>query len=105
MVAKGGEEGQEIRLTSRRFALTVGEPVRFNLLTSTHLHITQEQRVQNGALVTIDTDKFQPQPPYIVTLPALAPTELAANQKQRVEVQLPCKLTEVGTLQIVCQSQ
>lgn len=60
LLAKGSEEGQEIRLTSRRFALTVGEPVRFNLLTSTHEHITQEQRVQNGALFTIDTDKFQP---------------------------------------------
>lgn len=102
MLAKGSEEGQEIRLTSRRFALTVGEPVRFNLLTSTHDHVTQEQRVQNGALFTIDTDKFQPLPPYIVTLPALDPTELAANQKQRVEVQLACQLTEVGTLQIVC---
>ncbi|HFG1569918.1 TPA: Hsp70 family protein [Vibrio cholerae] len=102
LLAKGSEEGQEIRLTSRRFALTVGEPVRFNLLTSTHEHITQEQRVQNGALFTIDTDKFQPLPPYIVTLPALDPTELAANQKQRVEVQLACQLTEMGTLQIVC---
>ncbi|EEY38659.1 Hsp70 family protein [Vibrio mimicus] len=102
LLAKGSEEGQEIRLTSRRFSLTVGEPVRFNLLTSTHDQIVPEQKVQNGALLSIDPDKFQPLPPYVLTLPALNETPLAANQKQRVEVQLACQLTEVGTLQMVC---
>ncbi|EQA4696860.1 Hsp70 family protein [Vibrio cholerae] len=102
LLAKGSEEGQEIRLTSRRFSLTVGEPVRFNLLTSTHDQIVPEQKVQNGALLPIDPDKFQPLPPYVLTLPALDETPLAANQKQRVEVQLACQLTEVGTLQMVC---
>lgn len=102
LLAKGCEEGQEIRLTSRRFALTVGEPVRFNLLTSTHDQIVADQKVQNGALLAIDPDKFQPLPPYVLTLPALDDVQLSANQKQRVEVQLACQLTEVGTLQMVC---
>ncbi|QIL84506.1 hsp70 family protein [Vibrio sp. HDW18] len=102
LLAKGSREGQEIRLTSRRFALTVGEPVRFNLLTSTHGQISADGKIQNGALVAIDPDKFQPLPPYIVSLPALNTRELAANQKQRIAVQLACQLTEVGTLNMVC---
>lgn len=102
LLAKGTEEGQEIRLTSRRFSLTLGEPVRFNLLTSTHDRLTDDVTVQNGVLVPIDADKFQPLPPYITTLQGDDTVELHANQKQRVEVQLACQLTEVGTLKIEC---
>ena len=104
LLAKGTEEGQEIRLTSRRFSLTLGEPVRFNLLTSTHDALTDSVAVQNGVLVAVNPDKFQPLPPYITTLQGDENIQLHANQKQRVEVQLACQLTEVGTLKIECVS-
>ncbi|MGL6315570.1 Hsp70 family protein [Vibrio sp. WXL103] len=103
LLAKGTEEGHEIRLSGRRFALTLGEPVRFNLLTSTHDTLADGAQIQNGLLCPIDPDYFSPLPPSITTLDSQG-AELAANQKERVEVQLACKLTEVGTLSIECVS-
>ncbi|OLQ90326.1 molecular chaperone DnaK [Vibrio panuliri] len=103
LLAKGTEEGQEIRLSGRRFSLTLGEPVRFNLLTSTHDTLSNQTAVQNGMMVNVDPDLFQPLPPYISTLDSEG-VELHANQKERVEVLLACQLTEVGTLKMECVS-
>ncbi|EGR3362294.1 molecular chaperone DnaK [Vibrio parahaemolyticus] len=103
LLAKGTEEGHEIRLSGRRFSLTLGEPVRFNLLTSTHDTLTKNTAIQNGVMVDVDPDLFAPLPPYITTLEGEG-AELQANQKERVEVQLACQLTEVGTLKMECVS-
>ncbi|MGR5515190.1 Hsp70 family protein [Vibrio harveyi] len=103
LLAKGTEEGHEIRLSGRRFSLTLGEPVRFNLLTSTHDTLTNNTAIQNGVMVDVDPDLFAPLPPYITTLEGEG-AELKANQKERVEVQLACQLTEVGTLKMECVS-
>lgn len=103
LLAKGTDEGHEIRLSGRRFSLTLGEPVRFNLLTSTHDTLTHNTEIQNGVMVEVDPDIFSPLPPYISTLESEG-TDLQANQKERVEVQLACQLTEVGTLQMECVS-
>ncbi|MFN1516158.1 Hsp70 family protein [Vibrio owensii] len=103
LLAKGTEEGHEIRLSGRRFSLTLGEPVRFNLLTSTHDTLTNNTAIQNGVMVDVDPDLFAPLPPYITTLESEG-AELQANQKERVEVQLACQLTEVGTLKMECVS-
>ncbi|GAB2658495.1 Hsp70 family protein [Vibrio panuliri] len=103
LLAKGTEEGQEIRLSGRRFSLTLGEPVRFNLLTSTHDTLSNQTAVQNGMMVNVDPDLFQPLPSYISTLDSEG-VELHANQKERVEVLLACQLTEVGTLKMECVS-
>ncbi|WED20554.1 hsp70 family protein [Vibrio sp. JC009] len=104
LLAKGTEEGQEIRLSGRKFSLTLGEPVRFSILTSTHDKLTDDKAALNGALYKVDADLFTPLPPYITTLEGSSNGELHANQKERVEVQLACKLSEVGTLQIECVS-
>ncbi|MDB1125417.1 Hsp70 family protein [Vibrio algarum] len=105
LLSKGIEEGQEIRLSGRKFSLTLGEPVRFNLLTSIHDKLSDNKPALNGAMYKVNTDIFTPLPPYITTLDRIESTdELHANQKQRVEVQLACKLTEVGTLQLECVS-
>ncbi|MFM2590294.1 Hsp70 family protein [Vibrio sp. TBV020] len=101
LLSKGTEEGHEIRLSGRRFSLTLGEPVRFNLLTTTHDTLTNNTAIQNGVMVDIDPDLFAPLPPYISTLEGEG-VELKANQKERVEVQLACQLTEVGTLKMEC---
>ncbi|MFL0913927.1 Hsp70 family protein [Vibrio parahaemolyticus] len=103
LLAKGTEEGHEIRLSGRRFSLTLGEPVRFNLLTSTHDTLTNNTAIPNGVMVDVDPDLFAPLPPYITTLEGEG-AELQANQKERVEVQLACQLTEVGTLKMECVS-
>ncbi|ELA6792390.1 hsp70 family protein [Vibrio alginolyticus] len=103
LLAKGTEEGHEIRLSGRRFSLTLGEPVRFNLLTSTHDTLTNNTAIQNGVMVDVDPGLFAPLPPYITTLEGEG-AELQANQKERVEVQLACQLTEVGTLKMECVS-
>ncbi|BBM64853.1 molecular chaperone DnaK [Vibrio alfacsensis] len=103
LLAKSTEEGHEIRLSGRRFSLTLGEPVRFNLLTSTHDTLTNNTAIQNGVMVDVDPDLFAPLPPYITTLEGEG-AELQANQKERVEVQLACQLTEVGTLKMECVS-
>ncbi|WP_047513665.1 Hsp70 family protein [Vibrio harveyi] len=103
LLAKGTEEGHEIRLSGRRFSLTLGEPVRFNLLTSTHDTLANNTAIQNGVMVDVDPDLFAPLPPYITTLEGEG-AELQANQKERVEVQLACQLTEVGTLKMECVS-
>ncbi|PMO45603.1 molecular chaperone DnaK [Vibrio sp. 10N.222.52.B12] len=103
LLAKGTEEGHEIRLSGRRFSLTLGEPVRFNLLTSTHDTLTNNTAIQNGVMVDVDPDLFAPLPPYITTLEGEG-AELQTNQKERVEVQLACQLTEVGTLKMECVS-
>ncbi|HCH5604309.1 TPA: hsp70 family protein [Vibrio parahaemolyticus] len=103
LLAKGTEEGHEIRLSGRRFSLTLGEPVRFNLLTSNHDTLTNNTAIQNGVMVDVDPDLFAPLPPYITTLEGEG-AELQANQKERVEVQLACQLTEVGTLKMECVS-
>ncbi len=103
LLAKGTEEGHEIRLSGRRFSLTLGEPVRFNLLTSTLDTLAENTSLQNGIMVDIDPDHFSPLPPYISTLESEG-TRLEVNQKERVEVQLACQLTEVGTLKMECVS-
>lgn len=101
LLAKGTEEGHEIRLSGRRFSLTLGEPVRFNLLTTTHDTLANKTAIQNGVMVDVDPDLFAPLPPYISTLQGEG-VELQANQKERVKVQLACQLTEVGTLKMEC---
>ncbi|AIW14361.1 Hsp70 family protein [Vibrio tubiashii] len=101
LLSKGTEEGHEIRLSGRRFSLTLGEPVRFNLLTTTHDTLSNNTAIQNGVMVDIDPDLFAPLPPYISTLQGEG-IELQANQKEQVEVQLACQLTEVGTLKMEC---
>ncbi|CAM3718523.1 Chaperone protein DnaK [Vibrio aerogenes CECT 7868] len=103
LLAKGTDENQEIRLSSRRFALTLGEPVRFSLLTTPHDRLRGHEMIQNGMLTTVDPDDFSPLPPYIASLDRRNDQEkLAANQKARVEVYLSSQLTPVGTLKIEC---
>ncbi|MDA9555886.1 hsp70 family protein [Vibrio sp.] len=103
LLAKGTEEGQEVRLTGRRFNLTLGEPVKFNLLTTTHDTLNNDQRIQNGLLVDVDPDIFKALPPYISTLDSLG-KELQENQKERIEVTLASQLSEIGTLKLDCVS-
>lgn len=100
LLPKGTEEEQEIALPHRKFALTLGEPVRFNLVSS-----TDDWQGKAGDLIDIDEDAVITLPPFIATLDSeMDRSQLAANQKKRQEVSLVCQLTEVGTLKIECVS-
>ncbi|OBT13173.1 molecular chaperone DnaK [Vibrio sp. UCD-FRSSP16_10] len=102
LLGKGAEEGTEIRLTGRRFALTLDQPVRFNLLTTTVDSLSDSSIPNNGSLHAVDSDLMQALPPYVASLDSGHDDHLSENQKRRVEVQLSSKLTEVGTLQLEC---
>ncbi|WP_038179804.1 Hsp70 family protein [Vibrio rhizosphaerae] len=102
LLAKGTEEGHEIRLSSRRFSLTLGEPVRFNLLTTRQDSLDGESPIQNGQLIDVEPEQFSPLPPYITSLERTSEQTLAANQKERAEVFLSTQLTPVGTLKLEC---
>lgn len=102
LLPKGRDEGDEV-LLSHTFLLTVGEPVRFNLLSTTE---DLPGADQPGSVMGLDHPSLIELPPLIITLPSNRDqSELSANQKDRVPVRLACQLTEIGTLQIDCVSQ
>ncbi|MGB2078222.1 MAG: Hsp70 family protein [Vibrio sp.] len=109
VLSKGTEENHEIRLTGREFLLTLGEPVKIDILTSTQDSFINAQNAlvpaQNSLLLEVKSNleqaQFKPLPPYIATLDG-SQTQLHANQKERVRVMLACQLTEVGTLKLEC---
>lgn len=89
ILPKGSEEGHEILLSDRQFALRVGQPVRFHLLSS-----SGDGDYQPGALVEIDDERFHSLPPLAVAF--------EGRQKAEIAVQLLATYTEVGTLQLQC---
>ncbi len=98
LLAKGSKENQEFRMTSRRFSLTLGEPVRFNLAST-----TKEQFATSAMITDLSDASFVHLPPYVITLESSkSRQQLQANQKDRVEVTLACQFTEVGTIKIEC---
>ena len=104
ILPRGSEPGQELTLNGRTFALRVGQPVRFHLLTS--LVDGAEQTVpQLGTLVDLDDDHFERLPPIVMALQA-APDSAApvAAARQDIAVQLTTSLSEVGTLELHCVS-
>ncbi|MEI8573804.1 molecular chaperone DnaK [Methylomonas sp. LW13] len=89
ILPKGSEEGHEILLSDRQFALRVGQPVRFHLLSS-----SGDGTYQPGAIVELDDERFHSLPPLAVAFEGQLKTEVA--------VQLLATYTEVGTLQLQC---
>ena len=89
ILPKGSEEGHEVLLTARQFALRVGQPVRFHLLSS-----SGDGNYQPGEIVELDDERFHSLPPLAVAF--------EGEQKTEVVVQLLATYTEVGTLQLQC---
>jgi nucleotide-binding universal stress UspA family protein len=67
VLPRGSEPGQEILLTGRTFALRLGQPVRFHLLTSL-AQAPGQVPPQPGELVALDLDNFSPLPPIVTVL-------------------------------------
>lgn len=89
ILPKGSEEGHEVLLSDRQFALRVGQPVRFHLLSN-----SGDSDFKPGDIVALDDDRFHSLPPLAVVF--------EGEQKAEVIVQLLATHTEVGTLQVQC---
>lgn len=92
ILPRGSEEGNEIILKERQFALRLGQPVRFHLVSS-----TGDNPYKAGDLAEI-TDDFHSLPPLAV---AFGNDE---NSSAEIIVRLGVTQTEVGTLKIQCVS-
>jgi hypothetical protein len=89
ILPKGSEEGQEVLLLNQQFALRLGQPVRFHLLSS-----SGDGEYKSGDIVDLDEDNFHSLPPLAVAL--------ANEEKAEVEVQLLATYTEMGVLHLQC---
>jgi hypothetical protein len=99
-----------VRLIGRSFALRLGQPVRFHLVTST-ADLGGKAQPQAGDLVDLDDAHFMPLPPIVMVLQTAVGTEhtspgsaTAPASRQETPVQLVASLTEVGTLEMHCVS-
>jgi molecular chaperone DnaK (HSP70) len=111
LMPKGTEENQEYLLKDRKFSLSLGQPVQFNLLSSAADH-----HYQAGELISIPNETMEDQhfislPPLIVALNSdmVLKTEAEhaqseSTESEEIEVSLVTTLTEVGTLQLDCVS-
>jgi len=93
VLPRGAEEGEETRLTDRTFALRLGQPVRFHLLSS-----SADNVYSPGALVEIDGEEFIHLPPIAAVVPA------QGSAAREIPVQMVTALTEVGALEMHCVS-
>jgi molecular chaperone DnaK (HSP70) len=93
LLAKGTETGEEIHLSTRKFALRLGQPVSFHLLSS-----TADLACKSGDLINVNEESFISLPPLIAAL------DKADDDKNEVEVSLVATSTEVGTLLLQCEA-
>lgn len=93
LLPRGTEEGVRMVISGRRFALKLGQAVRFNLLANSQSHVP----AQAGQIAPLTGDGWVELPPLATVLPA--PEGRSAAQ---VEVQLQACMSEVGTLEVRC---
>lgn len=82
-----------IVLSGRRFALKLGQAVRFDLLANSLPSLP----AQAGQLAPLQGDGWVELPPLATVLPAPE-----GQHKAQIEVQLQASMTEVGTLEVRC---
>jgi len=92
LVPAGAEPGHDVDLTSRRFDLTVAEPVEFPLYFSS-TRLTDKP----GELVPVDREKLTPLPPMRTVIKTRRKREAGTAR-----VELHARLTEIGTLELWC---
>jgi molecular chaperone DnaK (HSP70) len=91
VLPKGSEEGEEIILHDRRFALRTGIPVRFDLAS-----YSGDQILKAGDLTEI-TDAFHALPPLVVAF-----DDESSDKDSETVVELGVTQTDLGTLKIQC---
>ncbi|WP_144157993.1 Hsp70 family protein [Paraburkholderia sp. BCC1885] len=92
VLPRGTEEGREIHLTDRTFALRLGHPVQFHLVSS-----ISDVKWQAGEIAELPPGDFVRLPPIATVVP---PRD--AGKSGETPVQLAASLTEVGTLEVHC---
>jgi molecular chaperone DnaK (HSP70)/uncharacterized protein YjeT (DUF2065 family) len=92
LLPRGSEEGQSIELTERTFALRVGQPVQFHLVSS-----SADTPCQQGDLSSLAAEEFHSLPPITTVLDTAS-----AGGAREIPVRLVAALTEIGTLQVHC---
>ncbi len=92
LLPRGSEEGNEIILEKQQFALRLGQPVRFHLVSS-----TGDNPHKAGDLAEI-TEDFHSLPPLAVAFGS------GESTSAEIIVRLAVTQTEVGTLKIQCVS-
>lgn len=93
ILPRGTQTGIEQRLQEHSFALRLGQPVRFHLVSS----IAQEATL--GEILTLDSFDFIPLPPLATVLQT---PENWPHARQEIPVQLLSCVSELGTLEIHC---
>ena len=94
LLPRGTKASTEVPLTGRSFALRVGRPVRFHLVSTV---ADSGAPPQAGALAELN-------PADVVRLPTIA-TVLRADHATEIPVQLVTTLNEVGTLDVHCVAE
>jgi molecular chaperone DnaK (HSP70) len=95
VVPRDAQEGDEIAIEHRDFDLLMGQPVAFPLASSS---VRPDDRP--GDLVAADPDSIRPLPPL--------QSVMRVGRKARAEripVRLAARITEVGTVELWCQSR
>lgn len=92
LLPRGSEEGLEVFLDERSFALTLGVPVRFHVVSS-----VSDAHWKPGELVDISSEHFVSLPPLAVAL-----DRENCQGREDVIVRLVASLTELGALKVQC---
>jgi molecular chaperone DnaK (HSP70) len=95
LLPRGAPAGEEVRLAGRSFALRLGRPVRFHLVSST---------ADPGGTLPQPGDLLDLPAADIVRLPAIS-TVLRSKRSTDIPVQLATLLSEVGTLEVFCVAE
>jgi hypothetical protein len=93
LLPQGSEEGQELRLEGRSFALRTGVPARFHIVATIGERPGQAPP-RAGERVDLAGCEVSPLPPVA--------TVLQGDGRREIPVQLAATLTEVGTLEVHC---
>ncbi|MFM0529803.1 hsp70 family protein [Paraburkholderia strydomiana] len=92
LLPRGTEEGHEILIAERTFALRLGHPVRFHLVSS-----SADTVYAPGELADLSGADFVRLPPIATIVPPRG-----AGSARETAVRIATSLTEVGTLEVHC---
>jgi molecular chaperone DnaK (HSP70) len=98
LLPRGTPAGIEVRLSDRSFALRLGRPVRFHLVSTV---ADSGHAVEAGELVDLAPEDVVRLPPIATVLRA----QPGAAPRSEIAVQLAASLSEVGSLEVHCVAE
>jgi len=98
LLPRGTPAAHEVRLIDRSFALRLGRPVRFHLVSTV---ADAGHAVKAGELVDLAPDDVVRLPPIATVLRA----QPGAAPRSEIAVQLAASLSEVGSLEVHCVAE